>query len=73
MFPSMITPGGLAAGFAHLAELYAEQDRTDIPTVAVAERLHAYADSGARHIVPGLIGEGWRQRCDLLAEAVRLI
>jgi hypothetical protein len=42
----MITPGGLAAGFAHLAELYAEQDRTDIPTVAVAERLHAYADSG---------------------------
>ena len=39
---------------------------------AVAERLCSYADAGAQHIVLGLIGDDWRQQCDLLAEAVRL-
>lgn len=42
------------------------------PPAAVAERLHSYAASGARHIVLGLIGSNWRQQCDLLAEAARL-
>jgi len=42
------------------------------PPAAVAERLGSYASASARHIVLGLIGDDWRQQCDLLAEAVRL-
>jgi alkanesulfonate monooxygenase SsuD/methylene tetrahydromethanopterin reductase-like flavin-dependent oxidoreductase (luciferase family) len=116
-FPSMIPPGDLAAGLAHLAELCAEQNVTEMPVAAVggsvllgahppestlnahitaltlsygvpadiarqlplrgspaavAERLRSYTDAGACHTVLGLIGDDWRQQCDLLAEAVRL-
>jgi alkanesulfonate monooxygenase SsuD/methylene tetrahydromethanopterin reductase-like flavin-dependent oxidoreductase (luciferase family) len=34
-YPSMITPGEVAAGAAHLADLSAERDRAQAPTVAV--------------------------------------
>jgi alkanesulfonate monooxygenase SsuD/methylene tetrahydromethanopterin reductase-like flavin-dependent oxidoreductase (luciferase family) len=116
-FPSMITPGELTTGLAHLAQLCAEQNITGIPAAAVgaivllgthlpgsaldahitaltesyripagiarqlplrgspaavAERLQSYAEAGAQHIVLGLLGDDWRQQCDLLAQAVRL-
>ena len=39
---------------------------------AVAEQLQSYADVGAQHIVLSLIGDDWRQQCNLLAQAARL-
>jgi alkanesulfonate monooxygenase SsuD/methylene tetrahydromethanopterin reductase-like flavin-dependent oxidoreductase (luciferase family) len=38
-----------------------------------AERLAAYRDAGARHIVMGIAGGDWRRQCDLLAEARSLL
>jgi alkanesulfonate monooxygenase SsuD/methylene tetrahydromethanopterin reductase-like flavin-dependent oxidoreductase (luciferase family) len=35
----------------------------------VADRLIAYRDAGARHLVMGFAGGDWRQQCELLAEA----
>ena len=34
-----------------------------------AERLAAYRDAGASHLVMGVSGGDWRRQCDLLAEA----
>ncbi|MBC6468989.1 LLM class flavin-dependent oxidoreductase [Actinomadura alba] len=38
-----------------------------------AERLAAYRDAGARHIVMGISGGDWRHQCDLLAETRSLL
>ena len=35
----------------------------------VADRFAAYADAGATHLVIGLAGDGWREQCEILAEA----
>ncbi|WP_326641952.1 LLM class flavin-dependent oxidoreductase [Streptosporangium sp. NBC_01755] len=39
----------------------------------VAERLAAYRDAGARHLVLGFAGGDWRDQCDLLAETRALL
>ncbi|WP_433361923.1 LLM class flavin-dependent oxidoreductase [Streptosporangium sp. CA-115845] len=39
----------------------------------VAERLAAYRDAGARHVVLGFAGGDWREQCDLLAETRALL
>jgi alkanesulfonate monooxygenase SsuD/methylene tetrahydromethanopterin reductase-like flavin-dependent oxidoreductase (luciferase family) len=71
--------GALDAHVAALADSYripagiARQLPLRGSPVAVAERLRAYADTGARDIVLGLIGDDWRRQCELLAEAVTLI
>ncbi|WP_037970899.1 LLM class flavin-dependent oxidoreductase [Streptosporangium amethystogenes] len=39
----------------------------------VAERLAAYRDAGARHVVLGFAGGDWRDQCDLLAETRALL
>ncbi|HEY0542105.1 MAG TPA: LLM class flavin-dependent oxidoreductase, partial [Actinoallomurus sp.] len=38
-----------------------------------AERLAAYRDAGAGHLVMGISGGDWRGQCDLLAEARALL
>jgi alkanesulfonate monooxygenase SsuD/methylene tetrahydromethanopterin reductase-like flavin-dependent oxidoreductase (luciferase family) len=35
----------------------------------VAERLAAYREAGARHLVIGFSGGDWRRQCELLVEA----
>ncbi|HEY8453154.1 MAG: LLM class flavin-dependent oxidoreductase [Micromonosporaceae bacterium] len=39
----------------------------------VAERLQAYREAGAAHVVVGFSAAGWRRQCDLLAEARSLL
>ncbi|MER6828675.1 LLM class flavin-dependent oxidoreductase [Streptosporangium sp. NPDC000563] len=39
----------------------------------VAERLAAYREAGARHVVLGFAGGDWREQCDLLAETRTLL
>jgi len=63
--------GALISGYGIPPRVAAELPLTG-PPAAVAERLRSYASAGARHIVLGLIGDGWRQQCHLLAEAVAL-
>ncbi|MEU8384079.1 hypothetical protein [Streptosporangium sp. NPDC048865] len=38
-----------------------------------AERLAAYREAGARHVVLGFAGGDWREQCDLLAETRALL
>ena len=38
-----------------------------------ADRLAAYRDAGAQHMVVGFAGGDWRRQCELLAEARALL
>ena len=69
-FPSMITPGDLAAGAAHLAELWAERDRTEIATVAVGGSVLLGADlpTGALDAHIAALVDGYRIPADVAAK-----
>ncbi|WP_203992920.1 LLM class flavin-dependent oxidoreductase [Sphaerisporangium rufum] len=66
----------IAAGIA--GSYGASQERAITIPIAgepaeVAERLAAYRDAGAGHIVMGLAGGDWREQCELLAQARALL
>lgn len=63
---------GLARGYGMPRERAAAIPITGSPAEA-AERFAEYAAAGADHLVLGLIGEDWRQQCELLAEARALL
>jgi hypothetical protein len=66
----MITPGGLTAGIAHLAELCAEQGSTEIPAAAVGGSVLLGTDLPRNALdahIAGLI-DGYRIPAEVAAE-----
>lgn len=59
---------GLVDGYGIAPEIASSLPLTG-PPQQVAERLSAYAEAGATHLVLGLIDDDWSRQCELLAQA----
>ena len=74
--PGLPTRAEIASGFAGRYGIPLDQALT-LPITGgpqeAAERLAACRAAGARHIVLGFAGAGWRAQCDLLAQAKALV
>ncbi len=73
--PGLPTRASIASGITGYGIPLEEARRLPVTgkPARAAERLAAYREAGARHVVLGFAGGDWREQCDLLAEVRALL